>query len=304
MPQFSAYVTFAIEVLLGILFGAIWVLLLYRNKPGRRLLTASGVTYMLVSGALAALILLAAYSYGLLSFAPINNSVVAVSYAAAFTLGATFGIAELISRYRDEPRRALFSWAALLYIGVNAVASLLALNVIRVFGWIGDGTDLQVGYKQVMVAGLGAMALFRSSLFIFRIGNSEINFGPVFVLQIILGVVDRAVDRRRGWSRSSDVALIMRNVSFDKAKELLPIYCLALMQNLSREEQEALGRDIGSIAAASISDPVAANRQKSVLLGLRLLSIIGTDLLQQAVNALGDDIKTSPTKPITDGKII
>jgi len=137
------------------------------------------------------------------------------------------------------------------------------------------------------------MALFRSSLFIFRVGNSEINFGPVFVLQILLGVADRAVDRGRGWSRSADVGEIMKDVSFEKAKELLPIYCLALMQNLSKEEQEALGRDVASIAATTISDPIAANRQKSVLLGLRLLSVVGTDLLQQAVKSLGGDIRTN-----------
>jgi hypothetical protein len=292
VSEFSLYVTYSLVGALGLSFGAVWVLLLYR-KPGQRILSLGSIGYVLVSGIWAAFILFLAYSYGLLSFTPINSNVVAASYAAVFALGSVFGISELISRYRDEPRRALVSWAALLYISVNALASVFALNVIRVFNWVADDDSLQVAYKQVMIAGLGAMALFRSSLFIFRIGNSEINFGPVFVLQIILGVTDRAVDRRRGQSRSSDVGQIMKNVSFDKAKELLPIYCLALMQNLSKEEQEALGRDIASIAAANISDPIAANRQKSVLLGLRLLSVIGTDLLQQAVNALGDDIKTN-----------
>lgn len=291
MSDFSQYLTYGINLLLGLIFGFFWVWLIYRRKPNQRWLNYQSVSYILISAVFANLILLLIREFGLLEAKPLNDFIVAASYFAAFVLGSAFGISELISRYRDEPRRALFSWAALLYIFVNAAAAVLALNLIRVFGWMNEGEPLQIAYRQVLISGFGAMALFRSSLFIFRIGGSEINFGPVFVLQIILGVADRAVDRRRGRSRSSDVSLIMKDVSFEKAKELLPVYCLALMQNLTKDEQEALARDVASIGATNITDPTAANRQKSVLLGLRLLSVIGTDLLEQAVKSLGDDIK-------------
>lgn len=291
MPDFPQYITYGVNLLLGLIFGFVWVWLINRRKPGQRWFSFQSVSYILISAVFANIILLLIRGFGLLNFKPLNDFFIAASYFTVFVLGASFGISELISRYRDEPRRALFSWAALLYIIVNALAAVFALNLVRVFGWLSDGEPLQAAYRQVLVSGFGAMALFRSSLFIFRIGGAEINFGPVFVLQIILGVADRAVDRRRGRSRSSDVSLIMKDVSFDKAKELLPIYCLALMQNLSKDEQEALARDVASIGETNITDPVAANRQKSVLLGLRLLSVIGTDLLEQAVKALGDDIK-------------
>ncbi len=291
MSDFSQYLTYGTNLLLGLVFGFVWVWLVNRQKPNHRWFSYQSVSYILVSAVFANLILILARGFGLLEFQPLNDFITAMSYFAAFVLGSSFGVSELISRYRDEPRRALFSWAALLYIFVNALAAVFALNLIRVFGWLNEGEPLQIAYRQVLISGFGAMALFRSSLFIFRIGGSEINFGPVFVLQIILGVADRAVDRRRGYSRSSDVSLIMKDVSFEKAQELLPIYCLALMQNLTKDEQEALARDVASIGATNISDPVAANRQKSVLLGLRLLSVIGTDLLEQAVKSLGDDIK-------------
>lgn len=291
LSPYITYITFGLDIFLGLFFGAIWVLMLRHNRAEKNRWSVNGVDYILASGIFAFLIVFASYGIGLLDIRPINSVIVAYSYFTAFLLGSLFGITELISRYRDEPRRALFTLPALLYIVVNALASLFALNALRVFGWLSDDVPLRELYKQVLVAGLGAMALFRSSLFVFRAGNSEINFGPIFVLQIILGVADRAVDRKRGWSRSSDVGVIMKDVSFDKAKQLLPIYCLALMQNLSKEEQESLGRDVASIDTANISDPVAANRQKSVLLGLRLLNVTGTDLLQQAVNALGNDIK-------------
>jgi hypothetical protein len=291
MTEFSNYLTYGIELLLGLMFGLLWVWLLNRKKPNHSLLSVGAIGYILVSAVLAALVLILARNFGLLDVKPANDFVVASSYLIVFLLGSVFGIAELISRYRDEPRRALLTWAALLYILVNALASVFALNAIRVFGWLSDGEPYQVAYRQVLIAGLGAMALFRSSLFILRNGNAEINFGPVFVLQIILGAADRALDRRRGRSRSIEVGEIMKDVSYDKASELLPAYCLALMQNLSEEEQKALGLDIASIDKTEISDETAANRQKSVLLGLKLLKVIGTDLLQQAVKSLGDDIK-------------
>lgn len=300
MSEFSTYLIGGLALFFGLLFGFVWVYLAYYKKPmrdkkpTRSLFSAEAISYILVSAILSGIILILIRSFGLLETKPVNDFVVAVSYLVVFILGSLFGIAELISRYRDEPKRALWSWAAFLYIFVNASASVFALNLIRVFGWFMDGEPLQNAYKQVLVAGLSAMALFRSSLFIFRVGDSQINFGPVFVLQILLGVADRTIDRGRGSSRSADVGEIMQDVSFEKAKELLPAYCLALMQNLSKDEQEALGRDLASITTVTITDPIAANRQKAVLLGLKLLNVIGTDLLNQAVKQLGSDIRTNP----------
>jgi hypothetical protein len=295
VSDFEIYLNYGIVLGIALLLGFAWVWLLSRNSPTLKLFSVEGVSYVLISGIQASIVLIIVRGFGLLDFRPTNNFITASSYLMACLLGALFGIAELVSRYRDEPRRALWTWAAFLYVFVNALASMGALNLIRVFDWISGGAPLQDAYKQVLVAGLGAMALFRSSLFIFRIGDSEINFGPVFVLQILLGVADRGVDRNRGWSRSADVGDIMKDVSFEKARVLLPIYCLGLMQNLSKEEQESIGRDVIAIAEIRLDDEIIANRQKSVLLGLKLLNVVGTDLLKQAVKSLGDDIKRIPT---------
>ncbi len=294
MSDFAVYLTYGIVLGLGLLLGFVWVWLLSRNSPTLKLFSVEGISYILICGTLSSIVLLIVRGFGLLDFKPTNDFIIASSYLMAFILGALFGIAELVSRYRDEPQRALWSWAAFLYVMVNGLASVGALNLIRVFGWITGGEPLQDAYKQVLIAGLGAMALFRSSLFIFRIGNSDINFGPVLILQILLGAADRGVDRRRGWSRSLEVGDIMKDVSFDKAKALLPTYCFLLMQNLTKEEQEAIGRDIAALDAIIITDQTIANRQKSILLGLRLLNLTGTNLLKQAVKSLGDDIKKTP----------
>lgn len=90
-----------------------------------------------------------------------------VGYVIVGVLGALVGMTEIASRYRDNPVRSLSQPGALLYVLVNAGGSVSALFIIRAFGWDfgfdrGPERDLARG----MIAGLGALALFRTRLFI------------------------------------------------------------------------------------------------------------------------------------------
>lgn len=287
MIEFSTFISYSAAFILGAIVGWGLIILRRRNESPRNFLSWEAVLYVLVAGLAAVFILSLMFYFGLFDFQPIRSFLISSSYVVAFILGSLFGLTELISRYRDEPRRALWYWAAWLYVLVNALASVFALNLIRVFGWFAEGnSDLEVVFKRVLIAGFGSMILFRSSLFIIRTASGEIPFGPVVVLQILLGAADREVDRYRGLSRSSEVAEIMKNVSFTKAKTSLVVYCLELMQNVPKAEQEALAEKAKSIAQITdITEP-----QKSMLLGLALLNVVGKDLLTQAVNSLGDEI--------------
>jgi hypothetical protein len=91
------------------------------------------------------------------------------------------------------------------------------------------------------MAGVSAMAFFRTSLFVVRAGDRDVGVGPSGFLQIFLGAADRAVDRQRAAARAEAVAKVMKDVDFDKAKGALPEYCLALMQNVPEEDQQSLG---------------------------------------------------------------
>ena len=86
---------------------------------------------------------------------------------------------------------------------------------------------------QVLLAGFGTMAFFRTSLFTLRVGEADVAIGPAAVLQVILDAADRACDRFRAGPRSSDVIRIMRGVTFERARIALPLHCFALMQNVS-----------------------------------------------------------------------
>ena len=213
------------------------------------------------------------------------------AYGAVAVLGLLVGVSELLSRYRDEPVRAVASFPATLYVLINVLAALAALYVIDVFQWrfgvAGDASDGVLRMTQVLVGGLGAMALFRSALFNVRVGETDVGVGPSGILQVLLDAADRAVDRNRAKPRAIRVAEITRATSFAKGHDLLPAFCFALMQNLPPATQEAAGNEIKALANSGISD-----HGKSLIMGLTLMNVVGEDVLKAAVDALGNEIKS------------
>lgn len=159
-----------------------------------------------------------------------------VSYLAVMLLALLVGASELISRYRDEPLATITSVPAFLYLAINVAVAAGGLYAIDMFGWTfaaNEKTPPEVTrFTQILVAAFGGMGLFRSSLFNVRVGETMLGIGPSAILQTLLDATDRAVDRNRAQPRARRVAEIMKDVDFDKAKELLPTFCLASMQNL------------------------------------------------------------------------
>ncbi len=210
----------------------------------------------------------------------------AIDFTAVALLGALVGIAELASRYRDEPWDALYTWPALLYVALNAAASLLALGLSRGYGWSFGAAGESVRWTQVLVAGVGAMALFRTSLFTVRAGDRDIGVGPGSFLEIFRGVADREVDRLRARDRSMRIGKLMEGVSYDKAYNGLVPYCLALMQNVPNEEQKKLLHAVKLLNEDKIEDAV-----KVRILGLHLMNVVGPDVLSAAVESLRAQMK-------------
>jgi 4-amino-4-deoxy-L-arabinose transferase-like glycosyltransferase len=209
-----------------------------------------------------------------------------VDYAAVALIGALVGLGELVSRYRDAPGRALRNNAAVLYVGVNAAAAIAALGLTQAFGWtFGADGGAELRWTRVLVAGFGAMAIFRSALFVVRAGEQDVGVGPSGFLQVVLTAADRAVDRNRAGARAGEVSRAMAGVSFEKASEALPSYCLALMQNASEDEKVALANQVRLLRDSTMED-----RAKSLALGLALMNVVGRGVLEAAVASLREEI--------------
>ena len=208
---------------------------------------------------------------------------------AAGLLGALVGVVELVTRYRDAPGAALRTSPALFYVTINALGSVLAWFLIEVYEIVAKAGEMGLSQhvQAVGLAGLGAAAFFRTSLFTLRAGNADISVGPNILIDTLLQATDRSVDRRMAEVRARIVAQIMDGIDFEKAKSSLPTTCFALMQNLGAEEAAQISRGIDALDGRKDLD----TRSKALVLGLLLLNAVGTEVLSTAVSTLGETIR-------------
>src|ERR1035437_234216 len=111
-----------------------------------------------------------------------------LDWVAVALLGGIVGTSELISRYKDDPWEAIRSCPARFSIDINSAASLGDLRPIHANGLFGP-----TRWTQILMAGVSAMAFFRTSLFVVRAGDRDVPVGPSGFLQIFLAAADPAV---------------------------------------------------------------------------------------------------------------
>jgi hypothetical protein len=216
-------------------------------------------------------------------------------------IGMLVGIGELVGRYRDEPGRALRSSPAALYVIINGLASVAAMMIVLTFNWtFGQEAGTTSGrLTQILVAGFGAMALFRSSLFIYRHQGEDIGIGPVAFLQVVLEATDRAVDRRRATSRDQAMATIMKDLKFEDVVVALPTLAGIVMQNFSIEDQMRLGTQVKNLRdQKDLSD-----RIKVIELGLIVMNVVGEQALEAIVKTIRRERDLLAQPPETAGSL-
>ena len=133
-----------------------------------------------------------------------TNAIVAFAAAASFLFGVSVGLSEILSHYRDEPLLATATPFGMAYLILNGLLSLAAFVVLRkyptqIFPAVKDDYFLTA-----VIAGFGAMAVFRSKLFTYRTDDGkDIAIGPSIVLETIFKTIDAKIDRSRATSRQA-----------------------------------------------------------------------------------------------------
>jgi hypothetical protein len=210
-----------------------------------------------------------------------------MTYMIVTALGLLVGWTELMSRYRDAPFSAALTRGGLIYLGVNALAAVAALFLLDTFG--GDTfqsyeAGLQRDTARAIVAGFGAVVVLRSSLFRVRVDQSDISVGPAAILDVLLRVADRDADRSRAFSRADEIPGLVVELDPKVAREELAPLCLALMQNLSQEEQRALSDQVNLINNRTDLGDVS----KAINIGLLLSGFVGVQVLTRAIRSIKD----------------
>ncbi|MFI9846925.1 hypothetical protein ACIHFD_58605 [Nonomuraea sp. NPDC051941] len=215
-----------------------------------------------------------------------------ISFVVAGLIGALVALAELVSRYRDDPWRALVSLPAGLYVVVNLAGSVSGLWMIKQFGLTFGAAGAGLELTQVLVAGFGSSTLFRSSLFNVTVGNQVVGVGPSAVLTVLLSAADRAVDRGQAKIRSEQVRRIMDKYPFERGADALFQYSAATLQNFTPTETKAIEDRISSLRSGRES--TLPDQVKSYLLGLALQTLVGEKTLRELVESLRPIIEQPP----------
>lgn len=170
--------------------------------------------------------------------------------------GAMVGASEIMSRYRDEPFRAIFSPPGRVYMLLNGVVSASAYLLLLKYRASVLPALNSDNLMTSVVAGFGAMMFLRSKLFSFRTeGGETFSVGPDAVLSTFLNSVNRRVDRFLSYIRQEivyDEAIAILRPG--EAPDFLAIY-LTAFQNLTADEKKELADDIQAVLNRPTLDP-------------------------------------------------
>lgn len=224
-------------------------------------------------------------------------------FVVVAALASFVGLSELVSRYRSDPGYVLrHSLAAWLYVIVNGSAGVAALALIRAFGWFAESPHVDLW--RVLIASFGAIAFFRSSLFVAKIGSSSIGVGPSLVLGALLDACDREVDRQSA-EKISEVVEEERLDGLDPAQVMLalPVLCLALMQNFAPGDQAQLGAEISKVRGDTTLSEDAKMRAVLIQLSKHLGVELVTKVLTTTRAILTAPVVSPPVLPDAEALI-
>jgi len=214
-------------------------------------------------------------------------------YFWAAIVAAVVSLAELATRYKDDPWLAVCSGPAVLYTCINAGLAACCVGLLlhydpNAFADVNaSAQDKAAGnaydaIKVVLMCGLGSLALLCASVFKARVHDTDVSVGPAIVIEQILKVVDRAIDRKLAEQRANIVAEFVPKVDFASQGMALCSVSLALLQNHTADEKAKIEAVYEELKA---NDDIDA-RTRSTILILAVLDSLGKKALGQAVKTI------------------
>ena len=213
--------------------------------------------------------------------------------------GCLLGASEIISRYRDEPMKAVFNVYGATYLVTNASISLAAFMLVARYHdrLLPSSVRHDDGILMAILAGFGAMIILRSKLFLYHTNDGkEIPIGPDLVADRLLKVIDRKIDRQRAAARELLVFDLMRKYTkFGVTSEFFRI-SLGSFQNLSEEEKHDYKQKAEQLEQLPLSEPL-----KIMALGFLFLDLSGEANLRDVCAILDQRLADSgaPVIPTT-----
>ncbi|MGA2409283.1 MAG: hypothetical protein ABSG46_02700 [Candidatus Binataceae bacterium] len=201
----------------------------------------------------------------------------------SFILGAAAGSSEIVSRYRDEPLRAVTKFWGIAYLLLNGAVALAAYGLLIRYP---KQLPVSIAGDHLMMAftaGFGAMAVLRSKFFIFRADDGkEYPIGPSIVTETFLRLLDRYIDRQRAIERQELVFEHMKDIGpFKDVAGYLQASLLSF-QNLTDKEKS----DIADVIKQYQDQTDWPEGLRTIAIGSPFLTIAGQKNFAQIIAKL------------------
>ena len=224
---------------------------------------------------------------------------IALQFFIVGVFGGLLGYSELVSRYRDQPDALRHVNATWVYLALNAAIGMAALAVLHIIDLEGltlpeqmtDDSWDEIYLYQMLIAGFGGAAFFRTSIAKTRIANQEIGIGPSLVIDSFLAATDREIDRSFAQNRAAQVPRIVDGIGPAHAATDLTELCIGAMQNLSAEDANTLRDTAAAIAAQNNK---ALDKTKPVLIGYNLTTYVGPEVVAESARELRRQLSGGP----------
>lgn len=215
-------------------------------------------------------------------------------FCYTFLLGMVTAFAEIISKFRDEPIKALRMPHALLYHLLNGAIAAFALKVMIVFSDAEILANGQQQLKAVVIAGLGSMLIMRSKLFNIKVAGEDVSFGPEQIINIYFRFMEAAIDRLRAQDRIEFVKSKLGNINPVKVFDYAVTMLLA-SQALDEKARKELIDGVKDLKDGELKE--LSPKLRSYRLGFLLLDNMGENFVTKAFeNAPADWLLEAPVQ--------
>jgi hypothetical protein len=229
----------------------------------------------------------------------------------AFLCGAFVGLTEIASRYPDEQMKSILSPDGLVYLLCNGAISAFAIILIFHFR---DTVPAFAGFRgnslgAALAAGFGATAIMRTRFAVIKgSDNKDISIGPDIVINLLLAMIDRRIDRWRAAHRLNIISDHFKELrelgTIEDAGKYLGASLLSF-QNLSVVEKQRITDIIENNKKLGYSDNIQMQA-----LGFLFLTIVGEENFasvlakaKQIQGAQGNPPVIPPVAPVPPASI-
>jgi len=192
-------------------------------------------------------------------------------------LSLIVALAELFSKFRDEPFLVIKNLAAWVYIILNIIIALICFSIITQTNILGT-RELDLIHA-AFLSGLGSAVIMRSKFLKININDKEAAIGPEIIINVFLETLEKTIDRDRALIRKQLVEKTMSGIDFYKAGEYVITTITGASQLASIEDTKRLVDEFTKIKESNMD-----NLNKSNSLGYLILDFMGEKFLKSFFN--------------------